>query len=104
MALPFDTVKILDDAEIKVIRTDTGYTLEARVPMASLRITPTPDKEMTGDVGIIKGDPEGTVNLARIYYFNKNTGLVSDLPNEARFFPSRWGKMKFVSSDPRDAQ
>lgn len=104
MTLPFDTVKILDDAEIKVIRTDTGYTLEARVPMASLGITPTPDKEMTGDVGIIKGDPEGTVNLARIYYFNKNTGLVSDLPNEARFFPSRWGKMKFVSSDPRDAQ
>lgn len=99
--IEFDVVKILPDAEIGIIRTDTGYSLEAKVPLSSLGIKVDTSKMMSGDVGIIKGDAEGTVNLARIYFFNKHTGLISDLPGEADFYPQYWGGMQFVDKDPR---
>lgn len=98
---PFDKVVLLKDAEIGIIRTDTGYMLEAKVPLASLGVTVDTSKQMSGDVGIIKSNDEGTQNLARVYHFNKNTGLISDLPGEAKLWPSRWGAMKFVDKDPR---
>ncbi len=97
----FDKVVLLSDAEIGIIRTDTGYKLEAKVPLSTLGITIDTTKKLTGDVGIIKSNDEGTQNLARIYYFNKNTGLISDLPGEAQLWPSRWGDMQFSDKDPR---
>ncbi len=97
----FDKVAILTDAEIGIVRTDSGYMLEAKVPLSTLGITVDTSKKLSGDVGIIKSNDEGTQNLARIYYYNKNTGLNSDLPGEAQLWPSRWGAMQFVDKDPR---
>lgn len=99
--LEFAKCVILSDAEIGIVRSDTGYMLEAKVPLSSINVTVDTNKTMTGDVGIIKSDDAGSMNLARVYYFNKNTGLISDLPGESDFYPSRWGSMKFVDSDPR---
>ena len=94
-SVDFDVVKIIDNAEISIVKSISGYTLEAAIPFAALGITVDDDTTLSGDVGIVASDEAGTINTARIYYYNKDTGLVSDLPNEARFYPDKWGVIKF---------
>ena len=97
----YDTVKILSDAEVVINYTDTGYTLEAKIPWKSIGYaTPSTNSIMRGDLGIITSDSDGVKNLARIYYFNRDTGLTSDIPGEASTYPDKWGGITFSSDDP----
>ncbi len=100
----YDTVKILSDAEVVINYTDTGYTIEAKISWNAIGYaTPSTNSVMRGDLGIITGDSEGTLNLARIYYFNKDTGLTNDIPGEASTYPGKWGGITFSSDDPSEA-
>lgn len=99
----YDTVKIITEAEVVINVTDTGYTVEAQIPWTALNFnSPSTETKMTGDVGLVTGDEFGSKNLARIYYFNKDTGLTSDLPNEAKCYPEKWGSVTFSKEDPSE--
>lgn len=99
----YDTVRRITDAEVIINITDTGYVLEAKIPWTSIGYSsPNENSTMTGDVGIVTGDSDGTRNLARIYYFNKDTGLTSDIPAEAQCYPGQWGGITFSKEDPSE--
>lgn len=84
-------MKILP-VEPKVTVAADGWSLSATIPWELVAVDPA--KPIRGDVGVILSDPQGLHNAARIYFFNKRTGLVSDLPNEARLVPGAWGVFK----------
>jgi hypothetical protein len=85
-------------AEVPAVKRDAdGYvTVRLDVPWASLGMSaPAPDAMMRGDAGFILSNADGTLDAARIYRSNKNTGLVSDMPGEARLEPRGWSEVKF---------
>ncbi len=96
--LDFDYVGLIEDAEVAITRdTDTGmYILEAKLPLASIGIDGKVGKNVTGDVGIVISDEIGATNRARIYWSNKETELVYDVPGEATLYPNKWSKMYFA--------
>ncbi len=87
----FDQVALVDVAQVEAQRHGNRYTVTARVPWAALGITPEAGKTLRGDAGFILSDEAGTINTARVYWANKMTNLVNDLPSEAWLYPNRWG-------------
>lgn len=57
------------------------------------RLIPGPDR-LVGDVGVIFSDAEGMRNASRIYLFSRDTGLVSDIPCEAKLLKGSWREWK----------
>jgi hypothetical protein len=87
-----DRVDKLGDAEIRIVRDVTGYTLEAAVPLATLGLAP--DKaELRGDIGVVLSDAAGARANQRSYFYNKATNIVMDVPDEAMFHVGKWGKV-----------
>jgi hypothetical protein len=78
---------------------DSAGDFEFSMPLGVLGLKPTPGTTLRGDIGLLRGD--GLRTTQRVYWFNKATGLVSDLPSEAELTPQLWGTMKFVL-DSRD--
>jgi hypothetical protein len=66
---------------------------EFSVPLEVLGLRPEKGVEILGDLGILRGD--GVQTTRRIYWNNLDTGLVSDLPSEARLRPTNWGVWRF---------
>ncbi len=66
---------------------------EFSVPLGVLGLRPQKGAEILGDLGILRGD--GAQTTRRIYWNNLDTGLVSDIPSEARLRPSNWGVWRF---------
>jgi hypothetical protein len=66
---------------------------EFSVPLGVLGLRPEKGAEILGDLGILRGD--GAQTTRRIYWNNLDTGLVSDLPSEARLRPTNWGVWRF---------
>lgn len=83
-------VKELPSVKTTVRKTAESYTVELAIPWSELGIVPVPGGKLRGDAGFILSDSEGKLNVARIYYANKNTNLVNDLPMEAEIHPSAW--------------
>lgn len=69
---------------------------EFSIPLNVLRLNPRPGTELRGDIGLLRGD--GARTIQRVYWSNKATGLVSDIPSEAELTPELWGKIRFVDS------
>ena len=90
-----DRVTLLPGARIALARRGDGFSLEAAVPLASLRLDPRAGGELRGDVGRVLSDQTGTRVADRVYWSNKNTKVVSDLPSEARLEPCLWGVFAF---------
>ena len=95
-----DSVTVLDSVEAKVGRNGPKYVLEGSVPLADLGLGPTPPRVVKGDVGVIYGNAEGTVNEYRNHWANKSTGLVNDVPGEVMFTPKLWGTFRFDEAAP----
>jgi hypothetical protein len=70
---------------------DVSTMYEFSIPLATLGLTATP-ATLRGDIGLLRGN--GFAILQRAYWFNKATGLVSDIPSEAELTPALWGTMK----------
>lgn len=79
---------------IKVAGDGTG-NFEIAIPGSILEVKPRPRMELLADVGMIRGN--GTQNLQRLYWHNRDTALVSDIPSEARLQPANWGRIQFVA-------
>lgn len=89
-----DRVTVVADAVIKVTKTKTGYTVVARIPLASLGLPVEGGKTLLADFGVIYGDEDGETNILRSYWANPSTGLVNDVPGETMINPSLWGVLK----------
>jgi len=66
---------------------------EISVPLSLLNLKPVAGMSVKGDIGILRGD--GMQTLSRVYWSNKATAIVSDVPSEAEFTPNLWGMWKF---------
>jgi len=89
----FDRVEILKDAQIYVNVKKDSYIVEVGLPLSDLGLSLKPGTTIMGDIGFITSDANGTFNTARIYWANKFTNLVKDLPNEAWMTPGSWGEL-----------
>lgn len=68
---------------------------EISVPLEVLHLIPKEGLSLRGDIGILRGD--GAHTLSRMYWNNKATSIVSDVPSEAELTPALWGIWKFQS-------
>ena len=72
---------------------------EFAIPLSELHLPDHPTGEIRGDIGILRGN--GYETTQRVYWMNKATGLVSDLPSEADLRPSLWGRFTFKPVSPQ---
>jgi len=87
----FDRV---DDVSDKVeFAADATGNYEISIPLDVIGLNPQPGMKIQGDIGILRGN--GAVTVARTYWSNKATGIVSDVPSEAELLPSFWGRWEF---------
>lgn len=90
----FERVILLEDVIVKLKPNATGYTVEAAIPWATLGMTaPTPGTTLQGDMGVIFSDKAGMQAIRRVYLFNKDTGVVNDIPSEVRVVSPNWGTL-----------
>jgi len=68
---------------------------EYSIPLAALGLTPKDGLALRGDIGILRGN--GFQTLQRIYWQNKATSTVADVPTEATLTPHLWGNWQFDS-------
>lgn len=66
------------------------------IPWKETGINPQSGIMFKGDLGVILSNVEGNANVARVYWNNKNTNLIKDIPFEAKLEPSAWGEIKLV--------
>lgn len=69
-------------------------TFELSVPLATLALKPASGQSVRADIGVLRGN--GYQTLQRVYWSNKSTGLVSDIPSEAELLPHLWGTWTFT--------
>lgn len=86
-----EDVQVLTDATVTINRRANGYTVEAAVPLKTLGFDPQPGKSYKLDLGVIYSDATGTTRALRMYWANKATGLVNDIPGEIMPTPNLWG-------------
>lgn len=89
-ARTFDVVKVLDSAQVDVKTSDRGYSVLVRVPLAAIGLDPLP-QEIKGVAGVIFSDPAGTDRQTRLYWHDKATTLVNDVPTESSLDVDRFG-------------
>ncbi len=90
-----DRAAILKEARVAVVRRGQDYVLEASVPLAAIHLDPRTLGETSGDVGRVLSDQSGSLAASRVYWANKNTNIMSDLPSEAGLQPNLWGLFRF---------
>ena len=92
----FDAVAVVKDAVVAITDTADGYVVEATIPLSIVSggndAGLWPGRVVQGDAGIIVADKAGR-RVSRLYRFNQNTQIVSDVPTEATLNPDQWGKI-----------
>jgi hypothetical protein len=86
----FDKVEDVT-SQIEFAGSEGNYELSA--PLKALGIAPSSGSRIRGDIGILRGT--GNETTARVYWSNKGTGIVSDVPEEAMLNPKLWGTLEF---------
>jgi len=94
-AYTMDYVDVIPEARISVVKSATGYLVEAAIPWATLAVTPVADLTLRGDIGVTHGDPAGQRTRLRSYWSNQHTGIVDDGVFELQMEPKNWGEMTF---------
>jgi hypothetical protein len=98
--VPFDRVDDVSDQVTLANGTEKdekaktqSATFELSIPLSVLDLKPAAGQTSRGDLGLLRGN--GIQTLQRIYWSNKATGIVSDIPSEAELTPQLWGTWKF---------
>ena len=86
-SITFDSVADVSD-QVQLAADGKG-NYEVAVPLALLGLNPQDGMKIKGDIGILRGD--GTQTTQRVYWNNKATAIVSDVPSEAMLTPGLWG-------------
>jgi hypothetical protein len=93
-SVTFDRV---DDISSQVEFAEAEGNYEISVPLAALGLKPAEGMTIQGDIGILRGS--GGVTTERVYWTNKATGIVSDVPSEAMLRPNLWGRWEFKAGE-----
>jgi hypothetical protein len=98
-SLRFDDVEDVSSSVQVAIGTKAATNVgtgdfEVAIPLSILGLSPVPGETLRGDVGLLRGD--GLRTTQRVYWSNKATGLVSDIPSEASLTPQLWGTLLLV--------
>jgi hypothetical protein len=88
------TLDRVDDVSGDLQFAGAGGNYEVSIPLTTLGLQPRAGLVVAGDVGLLRGN--GVQTRQRVYWSNKATGVVSDLPTEALLTPSLWGRWRFV--------
>lgn len=89
----FDRVEDVT-AQVAWAADDRG-NYELSVPLSVLGVddAPVAGTVWRGDLGVLRG--QDGVTTARVYWSNKATAIVSDVPSEALLAPHLWGTIRF---------
>ncbi len=90
MSVTFDRVEDITD-KCEFAEGKKG-DYELKVPLEVIGFTPKIGTKTIGDIGVLRGADGATV--ARLYWANKATGIVSDVPSEVMLSPRNWGPVK----------
>ena len=93
-SITIDSVTNVSD-RVQLTNDGTG-NYQIAVPLAVLGLKPKNGMRIKGDLGILRGS--GTQTTQRVYWCNKATAIVSDVPSEAMLTPSVWGTLEFKAS------
>ncbi len=89
--ITLDEVADVSD-QLEFAAGDDGV-FEIAIPLSVLHLSPQPGMKIKADLGVLRGD--GVSTLARVYWSNKATAIVSDVPSEAQLTPALWGNWIF---------
>ncbi len=92
----FDAVT---DISTDVALAQRGGCYELSIPLATIGLAARPGVATLGDIGVLVGN--GSETMARVYWNNKASTMVSDIPTEARLLPHEWGTWTFAARDLR---
>src|SRR4029079_15880502 len=96
----FDEVRLLRNVQMGSVGDDSGYTIEAAVPLVHLGLKPADGLRLKCDWGVLVSDENGNQVMQRVYWANKSTSIVADAPSEARLQPNLWGHIRFHDLRP----
>ena len=82
---------------LAVRSSENSYCVEAVIPLKSLGLTIVPDVPYKFDWGILASGPDGSEVLARAYWANTQTQMLSDEPIESQLHPDLWGILRFTA-------
>ena len=91
----FDSVRRIDSAKIDVNVATSAYTVLVKVPLKDVGLDGLKPGKLKGVVGAIFSDPAGNNRAARVYWHDKETGLVSDVPSESRLNTRNFGEIEW---------
>ena len=91
----FDSVRRIDSARIDVNVAASAYTVLVKVPLKDVGLADVKPGKIRGVVGAIFSDPAGINRAARVYWHDKATGLVSDVPSESRIDVKNFGEIEW---------
>jgi hypothetical protein len=94
--ITFDEVK---DVSREVTMVSSNGVYELAIPLKTLGFQPEAGQVYRGDIGVLRGN--GFQTLQRAYWFNKATGLVSDVPSEAELTPQLWGRFEVEAAESK---
>ena len=75
--------------------TPTGYTLEAKVPFASLGINPARQPVVGFDASVGFSDMAGQVRARAVHWAGESEAVVVDRPGSTELKPATWGTLQF---------
>ncbi|MFZ2657552.1 MAG: hypothetical protein WAX69_21635 [Victivallales bacterium] len=90
-----DSISMIPDAKIAVIRRAGGFTLEAAIPLSAIHLDPKKSPIVSGDFGRCISEQTGTRTVDRRYWSDNSTLMIGDLSIEARITPGMWGEFSF---------
>jgi len=88
-----DQVRLASDVDMDEKGTVKEARYEIAIPLETLHLTPKANMTIRGDIGVIRGN--GFQAMQRVYWSNKATGLMSDIPSQAELTPELWGTWTF---------
>ncbi len=97
-AVPFSspwrtiTLDRVEDVSAQVQLAATNGNFELSIPLATLGLKPQAGQKLKGDLGVLRGN--GFQTLQRVYWSNKASGIVADVPSEAELTPKLWGRLE----------
>ena len=87
---------VSDQVELQAMGGSQAGIYALSISLQALSLKPVPGGKIKADIGILRGD--GVQTLQRVYWSNKATGIVSDVPSEAELLPNLWGEWVFKAA------
>lgn len=97
-ARSFEVVRLLEEGHLDAKTGDGSYTALMTVPLASLGISGELPDNLSGIVGVIFSDATGSDRMTRLYWHDKATTMVNDVPTESAVNPEQFGEIQLQRS------